>query len=269
MNTILDKLEIKAKLELVTGMHIGTSGNFSPIGAVDNVVVRDPVTKIPIIPGSSLKGKLRTLLARIESDDHILNTIDKDHPVIKRLFGYNGDKAGEKIINARLQFCDLFMNEDCIKELESKDTDLYLTEIKFENTIDRITSVANPRQMERVPAGAEFDLKIIYNAEYTDTDTLREFRAELKEVEDKQKRKEKFEELRKMVVDDAKSEILEDFKTLAKGFKILQLDYIGGSGSRGYGRVKLNNFEVKAHGVGNFKIPDDFTNKLNQILGGN
>ena len=58
------KILIRCDLIVRTGMHIGGSSAFSAIGAVDSPVVRDCYTGLPIVPGSSLKGKLRTLLAR-------------------------------------------------------------------------------------------------------------------------------------------------------------------------------------------------------------
>ena len=84
---LLDKLYITARLELLSGMHIGASNDFSPIGAVDSIVVRDPATRQPMIPGSSLKGKLRSLLARTECDSNILNNINDDSARLKRMFG--------------------------------------------------------------------------------------------------------------------------------------------------------------------------------------
>ena len=81
------KLIITATLELLTGLHIGASSDFAPIGAVDSVLIRDPLKKQPIIPGSSLKGKLRTLLASIETESYKLKAIEEDSAILKRLFG--------------------------------------------------------------------------------------------------------------------------------------------------------------------------------------
>lgn len=82
------KLKLTAILRVDTGLHIGASSDFAPIGAVDSPFLRDPLTKQPIIPGSSLKGKIRTLLARSYSTkEYVLNSIDEDSPQIKRLFG--------------------------------------------------------------------------------------------------------------------------------------------------------------------------------------
>lgn len=58
------KIKITGTIEIKTGMHIGGDDSFSAIGAIDSPVVRDPLTRLPIIPGSTLKGKMRSLLAR-------------------------------------------------------------------------------------------------------------------------------------------------------------------------------------------------------------
>lgn len=204
-HTIKDKIIITADMTLITGMHIGASNDFSPIGAVDSVVVKDPLTGEPIVPGSSIKGKLRTIIAKLHSENYFLPKHNEDKKEIKELFGSSADND---IKEARLQFYDLFLkNAD---ELEKKNLDLLYTEIKFENTINRISAVANPRQLERVPAGAIFEFKLIYNA-----------------------------------IKSEKDNILEDFNLISSGIKALQLDYIGGSGTRGYGKVSFSNFKVE------------------------
>lgn len=202
MKTILDKIIIKAELRLLTGMHIGKSNDFAPIGAVDSVVITDPVTKQPLIPGSTLKGKLRTMLAKLETEGPSLNKHNEDSDIIKRLFG----ASSPEIVESRLQFYDIFLNN--AEELENKKMDLAYTEIKFENTINRIIAVAMPRQLERVPAGAKFDFKLVYNCE------------------------------------DA-SDLEEDIENLARALKMIQLDYIGGSGTRGYGKIAFSDFSVE------------------------
>ena len=83
-----------------------------------------------------------------------------------------------------------------------------MTEIKFENSIDRITAVAKPRQIERVVRGTQFGLNLIYEAE-------------------------------------KEEEIAEDFEVLARGFALLQYDYLGGNGSRGYGKVKFHDLAAE------------------------
>lgn len=200
------KLFITANLKLLTGMHIGGNSDFAPIGAVDSPFIRDCLTHEPIIPGSSIKGKIRTLLARSKAKDYTLNNIENDDEVVARLFG---SSAKQTACFARLQFFDLFLTETSVDTFKNMDMDTYIGEIKWENTISRLTGVANPRQIERVPAGAEFAFKLVYN------------------IEDE-------------------GQIDKDMKYLAEGLQLLQMDYLGGHGSRGYGRVKFSDFKMKA-----------------------
>ena len=164
MYTLKGKLLIKGTIKLITGLHIGTSGDFSAIGAVDTIVIRDSVTNKPMIPGSSLKGKMRYLLARTKYHSSLeLEDIKKEDICIKRLFG-----SSDPIMTSRLQFQDILLSNKSIEEFKEFEFDLPYTEIKYENTIDRTKGVANPRQLERVPAGSEFDFKLVYNVEKTD-----------------------------------------------------------------------------------------------------
>ena len=117
------KLFINAKLRIVTGMHIGGGSDFAPIGAVDSPFVRDPLTHAPIIPGSSIKGKMRTLLAKSMCDGYILNAVDKDNEVIARSFG---SALKGNIMPARLQFFDLFVSDETIAAFGNVDTDTYI-----------------------------------------------------------------------------------------------------------------------------------------------
>lgn len=212
MNTLKGKFIITGKIKVLTGLHIGTSGDFSAIGAVDNIVIRDTVTNKPIIPGSSLKGKMRYLLSRTKYNDNSTLTMpnikeecNKKYDEIKRLFG-----SSEKPITlSRLQFCDMLLREkDYDRDVEF---DLPYTEIKYENTIDSVTCVANPRQQERVPAGSEFDFRLIYNIENTE---------------------------------NMEEEVKCDFKNILLMFELLEDDYLGGHGTRGYGRVKFEDLKL-------------------------
>ena len=208
VSKLYGKIKFDGKITVLTGMHIGGSSEFAAIGAVDNVVVKDLLTKYPIIPGSTLKGKLRYMLARIKNESGYLEDIAKESGEIKRLFGSGA--AGGSTYTSRLQFFDLFMNENSVEIIKKADPDLYVTEIKFENVILRSTATANPRQLERVPAGAEFDLKLVYNIE-----NIEEFK--------------------------------EDMTNLFDAIKLLETDYLGGHGTRGYGRIKvdINGYECK------------------------
>ena len=194
------KIQITGKLEVVTGMHIGGSSAFAAIGAVDSPVIKDSRENLPMIPGSSLKGKMRTLLAK-EYNETVAAKPDDDNERIVRLFG--SAKKGN-IKRSRIQIADMVMaNADEFRKRGSQS----LTEIKFENTINRLTAVANPRQIERVIRGSEFDLDMIYEVE-------------------------------------KESEIVEDLSMLAEGMKLLQYDYLGGHGSRGYGKVRFKDVQA-------------------------
>lgn len=226
-NTLKGKIYINAVLRLETGLHIGASSDFAPIGAVDSQFIRDPYTKQPIIPGSSLKGKLRTLLAKSLEKGPVIKGINEDDIKIKRLFGSANAGDLEKGIASRLQFFDIKMTADSIERMEKMNLDTYLGEIKFENTIGRLTAQANPRQIERVPAGAEFTFQLIYNIENPD-------------------------------------EFDEDMNNIAFALKILQIDYLGGHGSRGYGRVSLHNFTTELIELG-FEENNEIKEKLTAI----
>lgn len=201
------KIEIRGILEVVTGLHIGASSAFSAIGAVDSPVISDTRTNMPMIPGSSLKGKMRSLLAK-KYNDVFAEKPDNDNECLTLLFG-NAKK--EKVKTSRILFSDMFLsNMDELKRggLTSA------KEVKFENSISRASAIANPRQIERVVRGAKFPVQLIY------------------EVSD--------------VAGNAdKDTIIQDFKILSDGFEMLEYDYLGGSGSRGYGRVKFEEFEVE------------------------
>ena len=202
------KLVIEGTIVLKTGMHIGGSSDFSAIGAIDSPVVRDTLTRLPLIPGSSLKGKMRYLLAKELNNGILLNEPNNDQDEILRLFG---SSEKDKIRRARLKFNDIKLSN--LAEL--KTFNVSSTEVKFENTIDRETAVATPRQIERVIAGSKFDFEIFYNLD------------DIKEVE-------------------------KDFENIKQGFDLLEFDYLGGHGTRGSGRIAFENLSVIT-AVGNFE----------------
>ncbi len=154
------KLEISGVIESLTGLHIGGGSQFAAIGAVDSVVIKDIQDDLPMIPGSSLKGKLRSLLSKQLSFGNLPKEHNKDDDRIKRLFGHAESKNPK---TSRIYFSDIFMSEESREELENSDMDA--TEIKFENTITRSTGVANPRQIERAIKGIRYDMSLIYNIE--------------------------------------------------------------------------------------------------------
>jgi len=213
--------EIKGKIILKTGLHIGAGDVEMHIGGTDNPVVKHPFTNEPYIPGSSLKGKVRSLLELKSGLMHYtegepisvqyLNSVQGDQKElatnILKLFGASGANADStrEIGPARVSFSDCYFTEEVRNKINRGE--MVATEIKAENSINRITSTANPRFTERVPANVEFEFTI----------TLKKFAGD--------------------------SEKLENL--LLEGLKLLELDALGGSGSRGYGRVSFC-FEDKA-----------------------
>lgn len=163
------KILISGEIEIMTGLHIGGSSDFSAIGAIDSPVVRDALTKQPIIPGSSIKGKMRYLLAR-KFVEHglLLNEPNEDSEEVLRLFG---SSEKNNIKRARLKFNDCFFSN--LEELDRRN--VHPTEIKFENTIDRRKAEAKPRQIERVIAGSKFKFELFYTVENKE-ETLEDFK---------------------------------------------------------------------------------------------
>lgn len=214
------KIQITGNLEVKTGMHIGGNSAFAAIGAVDSSVIKDSRTNLPMIPGSSLKGKMRSLLAK-EYNEQVVDP-DYDAERLTRLFG-TARKGDVK--RSRVLVSDMIMansNELRNSGLQS------MTEVKFENTINRATAVANPRQIERVVRGALFELDIIYEVE-------------------------------------VEEEIVEDMETLAEGMRLLQYDYLGGNGSRGYGKVGFSDIVAETV-IGD--VDDEILEQCNEVLQG-
>jgi len=205
ISKLFGKIIIEANLKLLTGLHISSSSDFSAIGAVDTIVIRDPFSYEPIIPGSSLKGKMRYLLSRITADKPEISDLTDEKNELKRLFGTSSNT--DKTFQSRLQFFDIRLTEMSRNKMKRMELDLPFTEIKFENSINRLSGEANPRQIERVPAGAEFAFKLVYNIENIE-------------------------------------ELKDDIRLLKEGLDILQMDYIGGHGTRGYGKIAIDSYRI-------------------------
>lgn len=206
---------IEASIELKTGLHIGAGDTEMHIGGIDNPVIKNPITNLPYIPGSSIKGKMRSLLewrsGAVKSEPLGLKDMDKKGVLpILQLFGMSGDAEltddlAREIGPTRLSFWDCELDPEWVNGV--KDDNMLLTEVKSENSIDRISGTAsNPRFTERVPAGAKF-----------------RFRLSFKQLEQ-----------------DA-SGLLD---TVLEGLKLLEYDSIGGSGSRGYGKIAFTNITI-------------------------
>lgn len=263
---LFGKLHFQSILLVETGLHIGGGGESLNIGGLDKPVIREPITQHPYLPGSSIKGKLRSILERLlnkplnrkgsrdtyryESDDLVDGVTEIDGQYIKfkgarscevcRVFGSTGvkcwiekavaqqegmfdDKSEKKQIDgkeyvkvtgrnapARLIVRDCHLIEESVEKLKKIDTGLYMTEWKFENGLDRVTAAANPRQIERVPAGSLFNFELVYTVENAD-------------------------------------QVQEDIKNIALAIAILEDDALGGHGSRGYGKIEFQNFELSYH----------------------
>lgn len=216
---LIKKIVITGETKVISGLLIGSSSSALEIGGVDKQVIRNPLTNIPYIPGSSLKGKMRSLMELNNGTMSVVKTFTgysfgptlNPDDIAARLFGYIKDKNIKTKDNdpnyrkqqpSRIIVRDGSLTNDSEEQL-LEHTNLY-TETKAENAIDRITSEANPRFFERVPAGARFDLSIVLNVFDIDIDN--------------------------------------DIEMLTHIFHALQLvqdDYLGGCGSRGNGRVEF------------------------------
>lgn len=268
------KVFIEGKILLITGLTIGGDKSSIEIGGIDNNVIKDSNGE-PFIPGSSIKGKMRSLieksLGRYKLDISVKNgdkrmrlsssndkynydiekfleeeKIDIDSSKIKGQivqFDKNSIKASScecgkcevcKIFGTsasnknaeptRLYVRDSFLNKDTKEEMQKREgtysrLELDYTESKWENTIDRITSMANPRDIERVPAGAKFDFQMVYNVyEKKDVDNI---------------------------------------KVVFEALSLLQDDYLGANGSRGYGRIEFNDISVNQKSIEDYKGNND------------
>lgn len=209
---LLGKVLIGGKLICETGLHIGGSKDNLDIGGLDAPVIRDPLTRQPYIPGSSLKGKLRALFERKEDKEfnrdggQDVRRHECNNPTCKvcRVFGATAEGGQGGNLPARIIVRDSHLTTESLDKLKQIDTGLQYTEWKFENSLDRVTAAANPRQLERVPKGAEFEFEIVYNVETRNQDELKE-----------------------------------DLTNILETLNLLEDDFLGGHGSRGYGRVRF------------------------------
>ncbi|MFZ2634104.1 MAG: type III-A CRISPR-associated RAMP protein Csm3 [Desulfosalsimonadaceae bacterium] len=205
--------EITGTIILKSGLHIGAGDMEMKIGGVDNPVIKHPHTLEPYIPGSSLKGKVRSLLemrsglmTRTDGAPVSVKTLslcqDNGEKVIckkiLKLFGSSGSETDSTLGPTRVSFADCALDDEWKKKALAQH--LTFSEVKSENSINRIKGTAeNPRFTERVPSGAEFTFRVTLKQLNPDENDLETF--------------------------------------LLEGLKLLQMDALGGSGSRGYGRL--------------------------------
>ena len=221
--------KLTGTLELVSGLHIGSGNTEMHIGGTDNPVIKHPLTQQPYIPGSSIKGKIRSLLeweigvVGVTAGSPLgfkhLPSLDAKEQLdamnLLRLFGGAPEGSGQdldlvkKIGPTRLAFWDCSLEPGWVDEMNARN--LLLTENKSENMIDRIRGVAeHPRNTERVPAGARFAFNLTLRVHDDDADLL---------------------------------------PLVWRGLKLLELTGLGGSGSRGYGKVAFTRLELEGQDV--------------------
>ena len=228
----LGKYILKGQIKCVTGLHIGGTTTGIEIGGVDNPVIKDPLTEWPFIPGSALKGKLRSLLewstglievhpkhkgyAAYACEELKRNREAFSAPerydaalALARMFGPASDDTAvrTKAGPTRLTVRDAFPTENTRQIWQEMLGDGVYTEVKTENALDRVTSEANPRPIERVPAGSGFDLEMVFDV-YQDDDPLL-------------------------------------FKNLFTVMRLLEHSSLGGSGSRGHGQVRFEGLSLE------------------------
>lgn len=201
------KIIYTGTITLKTGLHIGGTNAALNIGGPDKFVVRNPINNVPYIPGSSLKGKMRSLVEIYHGETNGGKPTNNPNHKAGALFGVSSDN--EQSHASRLIVRDAELD---INACDFSKTDLPYTESKTEVAIDRVTAKANPRTFERVPTGAQFKLNMVLN---------------IFEGEDEEALK----------------------ATLDQAIELLQDDYLGGHGSRGYGQVeiKIDSKEPKTY----------------------
>ncbi len=236
------KIFITGEIEATTGLHIGGSAGELDIGGVDNPVIRNPLTREPYIPGSSLRGKMRSLLDR-HLDRPLNKPIRRGRPQVRvhecnrladykdcsvcQVFGIAPNRDMDDTMPTRLIVRDALLTPEARERFDQIDTDMPYTEVKTEVAIDRITSAATPRQSERVPAEATFGpMEMIYSLYTLDTDS-------------------------KGGVDRE----IALFDAVLMGMELLEDDYLGGSGSRGSGKIAFRDLEMTFKSRKHYEAP--------------
>jgi CRISPR-associated protein Csm3 len=230
---LIGKLILEGDMHCESGLHVGAGKGSLEIGGADNPVVKDAQGR-PYVPGSSLRGRIRSLLeqatgmavpselvyiSKRKGQEVRIHQSDRPDDEICILFGRSpgriekaggGDEGGVHATPARLSVFDAPLIPGSITPQMRENLDDELTEVKSENAIDRITSQANPRTLERVPAGARFRIRMVLDL---------------------------------LCAEDAVLPAL-----LVQGLRLLEDDALGGGGSRGNGRVSFDNLKLTWRG---------------------
>jgi CRISPR-associated protein Csm3 len=227
--TFLGKLVLEGEIQCQTGLHIGAGKGSLEIGGADNPVIKDAFG-IPYIPGSSLRGRLRSLLeqtlglaipseliylSKRRGQEVRIHQSDRPDDDVCVLFGRNPGRIervsgetmeAESATPARLTVYDAPLLVDSITPQMRENLDDELTEVKNENAVDRITSQANPRTLERVPAGARFRFRMVLDVLCPEDKPL--------------------------------------LARVAEALRLLEDDALGGGGSRGNGRIRFSGLSL-------------------------
>lgn len=220
------RLVIRGDILVKTGLHIGGSGGAFAIGGVDNPVIVNQVSGQPYIPGSSLRGKMRSLTEKYlgrttgqrisQSKIHACKSeAEYVECPICNIFGITAEDFNWP---TRLLVRDVALDPESAVAIREAKTTLPYTEVKTEVAIDRVTSQANPRDVERVPAGAVFGpMEFVYNI-YSEQD-------------------------------------VEWLKVLLDAMQLLEDDYLGGHGSRGSGKIAFQNLQLTLKRTDQYRQP--------------
>lgn len=236
------KYVLKGTIKCVTGLHIGGTTTGVEIGGVDNTVIKDPITSEPIMPGSSLKGKMRAmtewLLGLIQASrgsygaypgEELKTALPPNSTIaeqtkrsdvfkLSRLYGLNTNDPDARLVAgpSRLIVRDARLTSQSKNELTTNMGDGIFTEVKTENALDRITAEANPRPVERVPAGSIFDFEMIIDM-YADSAPENAPAYDDREL----------------------------LPLLFSGMTLVEQSALGGAGSRGSGQVRFEGLSLE------------------------
>jgi CRISPR-associated protein Csm3 len=230
------RIILQAEVAALSGLHIGGSSSGMEIGGVDKAVIRNPLDNRPYIPGSSLRGKMRSQVEKklgLPQNQRIaqirIHTCKNEDDYrrnggcpICHVFGIPAEQdfSGP----TRLVVRDIALSDDSAQKLDKANTELRFAELKTEVAIDRVTSAATPRTLERVPAGAVFaPAELVYSVYGADD--------------------------------------FQRFKLILEALQLVEDDYLGGGGSRGSGKVRFQNIRLSARSRQDYTQVSNFSNQ--------